>query len=211
MTSNTWARTAGNEFSPSFSRKIVAHMLRRTHHVWRHTVLQSQMSRLLISHSSLSRPRNIFQRRVRKRISFAERSETPCATPAMLKAARRASHMRNIIKKVEVEVGWDWVWQSASHLGTPPVVPPIMSAQGQPASSSFRPQEEAILEWERNGQTKFQKRDGVGPPVPRIERTASRSNPTLANPTLAKPTLANVKVLVVCKDFGFSELIVWVF
>ena len=35
--------------------------------------------------------------------------------------------------------------------------------------------------------------------------------PTLANPTLAKPTLANVKVLVVCKDFGFSELIVWVF
>ena len=37
------------------------------------------------------------------------------------------------------------------------------------------------------------------------------ANPTLANPTLAKPTLANVKVLVVCKDFGFSELIVWVF
>ena len=35
--------------------------------------------------------------------------------------------------------------------------------------------------------------------------------PTLAKPTLAKPTLANVKVLVVCKDFGFSELIVWVF
>ena len=38
-----------------------------------------------------------------------------------------------------------------------------------------------------------------------------RSKPTLVNPTLAKPTLANVKVLVVCKDFGFSELIVWVF
>ena len=47
------------------------------------------------------------------------------------------------------------------------------------------------------------------------------ANPTLANPTLAKPTLAkltlakptlaNVKVLVVCKGFGFSELIVWVF
>ena len=37
------------------------------------------------------------------------------------------------------------------------------------------------------------------------------ANPTLANPTLAKPTLANVKVLVVCKDLGFSELIVWVF
>ena len=26
-----------------------------------------------------------------------------------------------------------------------------------------------------------------------------------------KPTLVNVKVSVVCKDFGFSELIVWVF
>ena len=37
------------------------------------------------------------------------------------------------------------------------------------------------------------------------------ARPTLAKPTLAKPTLANVKVLVVCKDFGFSELIVWVF
>ena len=36
--------------------------------------------------------------------------------------------------------------------------------------------------------------------------TLKRSKPTLAN-----PTLANVKVLVVCKDFGFSELIVWVF
>ena len=34
---------------------------------------------------------------------------------------------------------------------------------------------------------------------------------TLAKPTLAKPTLAKVKVLVVCKDFGFWELIVWVF
>ena len=30
-------------------------------------------------------------------------------------------------------------------------------------------------------------------------------------PTLAKPTLAKVKVLVVCKDFGFSELIVQFF
>ena len=38
-----------------------------------------------------------------------------------------------------------------------------------------------------------------------------RSKPTLANPTLARPTLANVKVLVVCKDLGFSESIVWVF
>ena len=28
---------------------------------------------------------------------------------------------------------------------------------------------------------------------------------------MAKPTLAKVKVLVVCKDFGFGELIVWVF
>ena len=28
---------------------------------------------------------------------------------------------------------------------------------------------------------------------------------------LAKPTLAEVKVLVVCEDFGFWELIVWVF
>ena len=37
------------------------------------------------------------------------------------------------------------------------------------------------------------------------------AKPTLTKPTLAKPTLANVKVLVVCKDFGFSELIVWVF
>ena len=37
------------------------------------------------------------------------------------------------------------------------------------------------------------------------------AKPTLAKPTLAKPTLANVKVLVVCKDLGFSELIVWVF
>ena len=37
------------------------------------------------------------------------------------------------------------------------------------------------------------------------------AKPTLAKPFLAKPTLANVKVLVVCKDFGFSELIVWVF
>ena len=35
--------------------------------------------------------------------------------------------------------------------------------------------------------------------------------PTLAKPTLAKPTLAKVKVFVVCKDFGFWELIVWVF
>ena len=35
--------------------------------------------------------------------------------------------------------------------------------------------------------------------------------PTLAKPTLAKPTLANVKVLVVCKDLGFGEFIVWVF
>ena len=26
----------------------------------------------------------------------------------------------------------------------------------------------------------------------------------------AKPTLAKVKVLAVCKDFGFWELIVWV-
>ena len=32
-----------------------------------------------------------------------------------------------------------------------------------------------------------------------------------SKPTLANPTLANVKVLVVCKDFGFWELIVWVF
>ena len=41
-----------------------------------------------------------------------------------------------------------------------------------------------------------------------------RSKPTLAiviRPTLAKPTLANVKVLVVCEDLGFSELIVWIF
>ena len=46
-----------------------------------------------------------------------------------------------------------------------------------------------------------------------------RSKPTLAKPTLAifirptlaKPTLAKVKVLVVCEDFGFLELIVWVF
>ena len=37
------------------------------------------------------------------------------------------------------------------------------------------------------------------------------AKPTMAKPTLAKPTLANVKVLVVCKDFVFSELIVWVF
>ena len=37
------------------------------------------------------------------------------------------------------------------------------------------------------------------------------SKPTSANPTLAKPTLANVKVLVVCKDFGFWEIIVQVF
>ena len=29
------------------------------------------------------------------------------------------------------------------------------------------------------------------------------AKPTLAKPTLAKPTLAKVKVLVVCKDFGF--------
>ena len=36
-------------------------------------------------------------------------------------------------------------------------------------------------------------------------------NRLLAKPTLAKPTLANVNVLVVCKDFGFWELIVWVF
>ena len=33
----------------------------------------------------------------------------------------------------------------------------------------------------------------------------------LVKPTLAKPTLAKVKVFVVCKDFGFWELIVWVF
>ena len=32
-----------------------------------------------------------------------------------------------------------------------------------------------------------------------------------SKPTLAKPTLAKVKVLVVCKDFGFWELIVWGF
>ena len=32
-----------------------------------------------------------------------------------------------------------------------------------------------------------------------------------SKPTLAKPTLTKVKVLVVCKDFGFGELIVWVF
>ena len=38
-----------------------------------------------------------------------------------------------------------------------------------------------------------------------------RSWPTLAKATLAKPTLANVEVSVVCEDFGFSELIVWVF
>ena len=100
-------------------------------------------------------------------------------------------------------MGWDWVSQSASHLGTPPVVPPIMSAQSQLASSSSRPQEEAILEWERNGQTKFQKRDGVGPPVPRIERTAARSSPNRLWPTL--------KFQLYCKDFGFSELIVWFF
>ena len=37
------------------------------------------------------------------------------------------------------------------------------------------------------------------------------AKPTLANPTLAKPTLAKFKVLVVCKDFGFWELIVLVF
>ena len=35
--------------------------------------------------------------------------------------------------------------------------------------------------------------------------------PNRSESTLAKPTLANFKVLVVCKDFGFSELIVWVF
>ena len=40
---------------------------------------------------------------------------------------------------------------------------------------------------------------------------SQRSKPTLAKPTLAKPTLANAKVFVVCKDFGFGELIVWVF
>ena len=32
-----------------------------------------------------------------------------------------------------------------------------------------------------------------------------------SKPTLAKPTLAKVKVLVVCKIFGFGELIVWLF
>ena len=32
-----------------------------------------------------------------------------------------------------------------------------------------------------------------------------------SKPTLAKLILAKVKVLVVCKDFGFWELIVWVF
>ena len=37
------------------------------------------------------------------------------------------------------------------------------------------------------------------------------ANPTLANPILSKPILANFEVLVVCKDFGFSESIVWVF
>ena len=39
----------------------------------------------------------------------------------------------------------------------------------------------------------------------------ARSKPTLAKPTLVKPTLAKVEVLVVCKVFGFGELIVWVF
>ena len=29
------------------------------------------------------------------------------------------------------------------------------------------------MEWERNGQAKFQKRDGVGPPVQRMDRTAA--------------------------------------
>ena len=33
----------------------------------------------------------------------------------------------------------------------------------------------------------------------------------LSKPTLAKPTWAKVEVLVVCEDFGFWELIVWVF
>ena len=32
-----------------------------------------------------------------------------------------------------------------------------------------------------------------------------------SEPTLANPILANVEVLVECKDFGFSELIVWFF
>ena len=49
--------------------------------------------------------------------------------------------------------------------------------------------------------------------------TSTQSKPTLAKPTLAivirptlaKPTLAKVKVLVVCKDFGFGEFFVWVF
>ena len=47
-------------------------------------------------------------------------------------------------------------------------------------------------------------------------RTTAGGNDVLpfvkqSKPTLAKPTLAKVKVLVACEDFGFWELIVWVF
>ena len=55
-------------------------------------------------------------------------------------------------------------------------------------------------------------RHACGPALTaRLRSKPTLASPTLANPTLAKPTLANVKVLVVCKDFGFLELIVWVF
>ena len=44
----------------------------------------------------------------------------------------------------------------------------------------------------------------------RCTSEATRMYPR-SKPTLGKPTLARVKVLVACKDFGFGELIVWVF
>ena len=55
-------------------------------------------------------------------------------------------------------------------------------------------------------------RDTRAAPLAVAQMAASeRVRVARSKPTLANPTLANVKVLVVCKDFGFWESIVGFF
>ena len=72
----------------------------------------------------------------------------------------------------------------------------------------------AIASWRSVCRPSDRSKPTLANPTLAIVIRPTLANPTLAiviRPTLAKPTLANVKVLVVCKDFGLSELILWVF
>ena len=90
------------------------------------------------------------------------------------------------------KIGW---WLALS----PNSWPPPSNLQLR-RSSSLSPLSRDANVWPTSVETDFGQSD-FGHPYPT----------DFSNSTLANPTLANVKVLVVCKDFGFSELIVWVF